>query len=33
MVAFLETDEAKTRTMHQRDSALGIYQPKTRIHK
>jgi hypothetical protein len=32
MVAFLETDEAKTPTMHQRNTTFG-YQHKTRIHK
>ena len=32
MVAFLETDEAKTRAMHQRNITLGI-SIKQRIHK
>ena len=32
MIAFRETDEAKTRIMHQRDTTFG-YQYKTRIHK
>ena len=33
MVAFLETDEANTRTMHQRDSTLGISIKQEFINK
>ena len=33
MVAFLETDEAKTRTMHQRNTTLGISIKQEYINK
>ena len=33
MVAFLETDESKTRTMHQRNTTFGYQHKKDIINK